>query len=169
MLLGRREFINRGLAAAAMLGAGGCDGGAKPPANGQPAPAFRLSLLGGGSAAFPDDYSGRVLALRFWADWCPFCKKEMAEVETVFRRRRDEGLAVLAINVSQSPAAVEKFVRPLGVSYDIGLDEASEVARLYAVTALPVTLFIDRSGLLRSKILGESDAATFAAKVEELL
>jgi cytochrome c biogenesis protein CcmG, thiol:disulfide interchange protein DsbE len=147
----------------------GCGPQATQPQAGTGAPAFPVERVDGTQARFPDDYRGRVVALRFWADWCPFCKDEMQAIETVYRRQRDAGLAVLALNVGQSREAAERFARGLGISYEVALDPDAEVSARYGVVGLPLTYFIDRQGTVRNKILGEASPDAFEGVATALL
>ena len=142
---------------------------AKTPANGEPAPAFQAVTLAGPSVRVPADYAGKVVALRFWADWCPYCRKEMAELGPVHARLGGEGLEILAVNVAQDRNTARRFVEPLGIAYPVLLDPEGAVARAYGVQALPVTWLLDRRGVVRGKIVGEATAAVFEARVRELL
>lgn len=135
----------------------------------QPAPAFTLERLDQGPLRFPADLAGKPVVVRFWADWCPYCRKEMKQIEAVYQRHKDSGLAVLAVNVSQDAETVRKFMASLGVSYPALLDEKSEVAHSYGVVALPTTVFVGRDGTVRQKILGEADEPAFEAAVRALL
>ncbi len=137
--------------------------------NGDPPPAFQSETLAGGRLAVPEGVAGRVLAIRFWADWCPYCKSEMRELEVVYRRLKAEGLEVLAVNVAQERDTVAAFVAPLGISYPVLLDPEGDTARRYGVRALPVTWFVDRRGRLAGKILGEVTPQVFEAQARALL
>jgi peroxiredoxin len=147
----------------------GCGPETSQPQAGEAAPSFQVVRLDGSRAMFPQDYRGRVVALRFWADTCPFCRKEMSAIESVYERDRADGLAILAMNVGQSAQVAERFTSSLGISYEVGLDEDAVVARRYGVTGLPMTYFIDRQGKVRSKILGESNTDTFEGVAGPLL
>jgi len=146
-----------------------CGDSTHQPKNGEPAPAFELSELDAAPLAFPENLKGQVVALRFWADWCPFCESEMRDIEPVYRAYRDRGLQVLAINVRQDPATAARFVEGLDISYRVLLDEDGAVARSYGVIGLPTTLFVDREGRLATRILGESTPALFERIVKDLL
>ena len=150
-----------------LVGCGGLD--TPTPANGQPAPAFRLAALAGGQIDLPQSLAGQVVALRFWADWCPYCRKEMTELQPVYARLQPQGLEILAVNVAQSPDSVRRFVEPLGIAYPILLDPEGATARAYGVKALPMTWLIDRHGMVRGKIVGEATPEIFEHKVRELL
>jgi peroxiredoxin len=147
----------------------GCEAAPPPPQSGSPAPPFAVEGLTGSLGRFPEDYRGRVVALRFWADWCPFCKTEMQDIEPVYRRLRDSGLSILAVNVGQSREVAERFVAPLGISYGVALDREAQVARGYGVTGLPLTWLVDRQGRVRNKILGEATPEAFESLVLPLL
>jgi peroxiredoxin len=137
--------------------------------NGQTVPAFELPRLDGPPLVFPSDLQGKVSAIRFWADWCPFCESEMKDIEPVYRAYRDRGLAVLAVNVRQDAETAARFMERLGVSYEVVLDKDGSVARSFGVIGLPTTFFVDREGRLASRILGESTPEVFARAVEGLL
>ncbi len=147
----------------------GCSDEEKQLLNGQPVPEFTLERLEGGTLRFPADLDGRVVAIRFWADWCPFCEGEMKLLEPLYRKYRERGLTILAVNVRQDRDTAAKFVGKLDISYDTLLDEAGEVARTYAVIGLPTTFFVDGNGLLQTRILGESTPETFEGIVREML
>jgi len=143
-------------ALALTLALGGCGGEAPQLVNGTQAPAFTLQRLGDGTASFPADYQGRLVAIRFWADWCPFCKDEMSALEPIYRRLQTQGFHILAVNVRQDAETAGAFVRKLGITYETLLDASGEVARAYGVQGLPTTFFVDGDGTLRGRILGES-------------
>lgn len=136
---------------------------------GEPSPAFTAQRLDGSTLSFPLDYRGRVVALRFWADWCPYCKDEMRAIEPVYIKRRGAGLAVLAVNVGQSREVAARFMRGLGLTYEGALDPEAAVAKRYGVVGLPLTYFIDRQGRVRNKILGEASPEVFAELADALL
>ena len=107
--------------------------------------------------------------IRFWADWCPFCKGEMTALEPVYQRLRDQGLQILAVNVRQDAQTAKALRRQLGISYDTLLDSSGEVARAYGVQGLPTTFFVGRDGTRHNRILGESTPELTERLVSDLL
>ncbi|MBI4742901.1 MAG: TlpA family protein disulfide reductase [Betaproteobacteria bacterium] len=120
-----------------------------------------LAALDGSRVAFPDDLRGKVVAIRFWADWCRYCENEMKSIEQVWQRHKGEGLEVLAVNAGQDKPAVQAFIAKIGVAYPALLDENAAISKQYGVVALPTTFFVGRDGKIRAKVLGEADEATF--------
>jgi peroxiredoxin len=136
---------------------------------GDPAPAFKTQRLDGGDVDFPAAAAGRPLVIRFWADWCKYCEPEMKAIDAVYRRHKEKGLEVFAINAGQDKPAVAAFIRKLGVTYPILLDEKSSIAKRYGVIGLPTTYFVDAKGVVRGKVIGEADEAVFERHALELL
>ncbi len=146
---------------------------AQPPSSGVSAPAFQAQTLTGGQVKVPDDFTGKVggkvVAIRFWAEWCHSCSKEMAELQTVYARLHGRGLEILAVNVAQDRDTVRRFAEPLGIQYPVLLDPDGAVAQAYGVKALPVTWLLDAQGRVRGKIVGEVAPEVFERRVVELL
>jgi len=146
--------------------------GGEPPAKlniGDAAPAFRAQRLDGGALDFPAAAAGRPVVIRFWADWCKYCEPEMKAIDAVYRRHKDKGLEVLAVNTGQDRKSVEAFIGKLGVGYPALLDEQSAIARRYGVVGLPTTYFVDGRGVVRGKVIGEADEAVFERHALALL
>lgn len=162
-------MIPRFLVAALLLLVAACDAPVPKLQNGEPLRPFALHRLDGSTVTLPEDLKGKVVVVRFWADWCAFCKQEMKDVEQVYQERKERGLVILAINVGQSRDTAAAFTSKLGISYDVLLDPDSAVAKQYGVVGLPTSFLIGRDGLVRGKILGESDKTVFTRMVEELL
>ncbi len=123
-----------------------------------PAPDFQLPLLDGVTLVSPDDYAGRPLFLNFWATWCVPCVRELPALEEFAAEHSadPDGPALLAINLGETAAQVEGFLREIGVSeLPVALDINQVVKRDYGVQNLPTTFVIDREGTVRYMKLGE--------------
>ena len=154
---------------AVLLVATGCGESTPQLQTGAPPPEFRLATVAGGEVAFPAQTTGQIVAIRFWADWCPFCESEMTQLEPVYRKYGQQGLRILAVNVRQDPDTARRFVAKLGISYETLLDSDGRVARTYGVLGLPTTFFVDRDGRLKGKVVGESTPDVFERIVREML
>jgi peroxiredoxin len=91
---------------------------------------------------------GKKVFLNFWATWCPPCKAEMPDIEKLYQETKDSGLVILAINVDTDKKAAQDFIDANNYNFTVLWDENGEVSRLYQVTAIPTSYFIDTEGFL---------------------
>ena len=110
------------------------------------------------AALFVDDEARVVNALRKVKD---LMAGEMKAIEPIYQRYHGQGVEVLAINAGQDAATVAAFAGKIGASYPLLVDESAGIAKQYGVMGLPTTYFVDGRGVVRAKIVGEADAATF--------
>jgi peroxiredoxin len=154
--------------AAALLSAG-CSGPEGPVTIGDRAPRVTLSDVKGGSISVPDDLKGRVAIIHFWTEGCSSCMREMPEMESLYGTHKDRGLTIIAINVGQEREAVEASIRNMKLTYTVALDGDGSVSRKYQVSALPRTLFLDRTGVVRYNLFGEANEELLRQLVHKLL
>jgi len=64
---------------------------------------------------------GKVVLVNFWATWCPPCRKEMPDLDALYRRFEKQGFVILAIS-DEETAKVTPFLAAHGVAYPILLD-----------------------------------------------
>jgi len=121
---------------------------------GKVAPDFALRSLDGDTVHL-SDFRGRPVWINFWAPWCPPCCNEMPRLEGVYLTHKADGLVVLGVAVRDSEAHVRAFVREIGVTYPIVLDEPGDVAGTYRAFALPVQYWVDPDGVVRGWEFGE--------------
>ncbi len=91
--------------------------------------------------------SGKVIVVNFWATWCPPCRKEMPDLETLYKRFKNQGLVILAIS-DEDPGKVKPFIEREKVSYPILLDPGRKVNELFEVEGIPKSFVYDRTGKL---------------------
>jgi len=95
------------------------------------------------------DYAGQVVLLNFWATWCPPCKEEIPAIERAYEAHRDDGFMVLGINDGEALEVVQTFASELGITYPVLIDRRGEVAAQYRRRGLPLTLIVDRDGVIQ--------------------
>lgn len=132
-------------------------------------PIFSLPDLNGNKVVIPDYFRGKVVVIRFWVDWCASCAREMPLIDDIYNKYKDRGLIILAVNVGQSREAAAAFISRLKISYPALLDAKSVISHRYYVTAVPTTYILDRKGVIRNKILGETGKEAFEQMILKLL
>ena len=109
-------------------------------------PEFTLKDLSGETWTFAE-LRGKVVLVNFWATWCPPCRKEMPELETLYGRFSSKGLVVLGIS-DEEAAKVEPFIRERKVSFPVLLDPGRKVNEMFVVEGIPKSFVYDREGKL---------------------
>jgi len=109
-------------------------------------PEFALKDLSGKSWTFAE-LRGKVVLVNFWATWCPPCRKEMPDLETLYGRFGSKGLVVLGIS-DEEAAKVEPFIRERKVSFPVLLDPGRKVNEMFVVDGIPKSFVYDREGKL---------------------
>lgn len=104
--------------------------------------------------------SGKIVLVNFWATWCPPCRKEMPDLETLYQRYEKNGLVVLAIS-DEDAATVKPFLADHKVSYPVLLDPGRKVNELFRVQGIPVSFVYDRKGNLAAQAIDMRTRAQF--------
>ncbi len=128
------------------------------PEEGHVAPDFSLKTLEGKTVRLSDLRGKKVVLLNFWATWCPPCRLEMPTMQKIYSDYKQKGLEILAINIEpDATEEISEFINELRLTFPILLDTDMKVTRKYRLIGLPVSMLIDRQGIIRSKSLGYHD------------
>ncbi len=109
-------------------------------------PEFTLKDLSSKTWTF-SELRGKVVLVNFWATWCPPCRKEMPDLETLYGRFGSKGLVVLGIS-DEEAAKVEPFIREHKLSFPVLLDPGRKVNEMFVVEGIPKSFVYDRDGKL---------------------
>jgi peroxiredoxin len=109
-------------------------------------PEFTLKDLSGKTWTF-SDLRGKVVLVNFWATWCPPCRKEMPDLETLYERFGSKGFVVLGISDEDS-VKVEPFIRERKVSFPVLLDPGRKTNDSFVVEGIPKSFVYNRDGKL---------------------
>jgi cytochrome c biogenesis protein CcmG/thiol:disulfide interchange protein DsbE len=159
------------LGLAVALTAGACTDSLDAPAGpgvGRQAPDFRLESLDGRQVSLAD-YAGQVVLLNFWATWCPPCKEEIPAIEKAYQAHRDDGFVVLGINDGEASEVIRAFADELGITYPVLIDKRGDVAAQYRRRGLPLTVIVDRDGVIQVRHEGYLTADQLDSYLSHLL
>jgi peroxiredoxin len=141
------------------------------PQQGFLAPEFELQSTSGETVKL-SDLRGQAVLINLWATWCPPCRAEMPAIEKVYNEYKDQGLVVLAVNMTyqDTPIDIAPFVAEYGLTFPILLDPAGSVGTAYQLRSLPSSFFINRNGVINEVVIGGPMAeALLRTRVEALL
>ncbi len=139
------------------------------PLIGKPAPPIELEYLESSGTWSLADMEGQIVVVNFWASWCVGCRLEHDDLLAASAAYRDRGVRFLGVNFQDERSDAIAFLDELGRGYDYVVDPGSRVAVDYGVFGIPETLFIDRQGIVRAKIAGESNFTILSATLDEIL
>lgn len=140
-----------------------------------PAPEFSITTSNG-STINAGELRGRVVVLDFWATWCPACRREMPEMDKLYRRYQgDSRVSIQAVDVLSNDETVEKareFITANRYALPIAfINEKS--SRELGIDGLPSLIILDKSGRIRLFHVGfdrsEPLQSALTTEVETLL
>jgi thiol-disulfide isomerase/thioredoxin len=104
------------------------------------------------------DLRGKVVFLNLWATWCPPCRLEMPSMERLHRRLENHAFVMLAVNEDgDGGESVAPFVRSLGITFPVLVDQQNRLPPRYGVTGYPETFIINQAGDVIKHIIGPVD------------
>ncbi len=100
------------------------------------------------------DYKGKTIFLNFWGTWCPPCRAEMPDIQSLYETQETEGengviiLGIAAPNYSneKDEQGIKDFLEENGYTYPVLIDTNAELFEAYGIYSFPTTYMIDRDG-----------------------
>ncbi len=129
------------------------------PLIGKPAPEVSQRLITGPSRNFRlSERRGEVVVLGFWTSWCGSCRSYLERLGKLDATYAAAGLVVVGVSLDDDPAKAADFTHAVGTRFRNGVDFRKVLGQRFAVGEVPLTLLIDRDGIVRYAH-GELDAA----------
>ncbi|RLK46531.1 peroxiredoxin [Alkalispirillum mobile] len=118
------------------------------------------------------EWDGKLIALNFWATWCPPCVEEMPLFQALQDEYGDQGLQFIGVAVDR-PDAVAEFIEEHDIRYPIlyGRQAAMSAGQDFGNQAgtLPWTVIIDQQGHIRHVFDREVKREQIEPVIRELL
>lgn len=93
-------------------------------------------------------------------------------MQQIYSEYKVKGFEILAVNIEpDAKQEIGDFVKELRLTFPILLDPDMKVTRKFRVIGLPVSVLIDRQGIIRAKMMGYHDWTNRASRtrIERLL
>jgi thiol-disulfide isomerase/thioredoxin len=120
-------------------------------------------------------FQGKVLIVDIWGTWCPPCRAEIPSFVKLQAEYGPQGLQIVGLNYenAENEAAakelVNKFIQENGMNYPCAMGTPAIQQQVPNFEGYPTTLFIDRTGKVRAKVVGSHEYAFLEAIVKILL
>lgn len=120
-----------------------------PSERGQLGPLSGPDLMTDGVTVDLADYTGQVVVLNLWGQWCAPCRSEADDLERAYEATRDLGVQFLGINVRDPQRnKAQDFVVDNQVSYpsiyDPPMRTLTALGGSFPTSVIPSTLVLDR-------------------------
>jgi cytochrome c biogenesis protein CcmG/thiol:disulfide interchange protein DsbE len=139
------------------------------PQPGQPVPALSLPSPDGKTISL-SALRGKPVYVNFFASWCGPCNEEAPSIGTLRRKYAKNGLQVVGIDELDAPGQAAKFQTKFADPYSlVGIDDSGVTGRAFGAVAMPVHVFIDRNGTVRTYRIGEMNPAQIEAAIKGVL
>jgi cytochrome c biogenesis protein CcmG, thiol:disulfide interchange protein DsbE len=138
------------------------------PLIGHPAPNFTLGTLSLHSTAPISlaDFKGKAIVLNVWNSTCVPCVNEAPLMQSQWQRVQSQGIVFIGIDFQDLKSDGMSFLKKYGITYPNVLDTSGSTAISYGVTATPETLFINRQGVVVSRVISELSEQTFQSNLQ---
>src|SRR5450631_318541 len=143
---------------------------AAPTLLGKDAPDFVLKARDGRNLRL-SEFRGQVVLVNFWARWAGDSRQEMSALDRINTTYNRAGLVVLGISVDEDLIRAEEFAAAMKVSYPLMFDTGARIGRDYLLEKMPMTILVDRGGVVRYSNVGfkRGDERAYLDHIRELL
>src|SRR6266852_4874219 len=138
---------------------------------GHPAPDFTLAALSSRPAPSVHlaSLKGKPVMLNFWASWCVPCQHEAPLLQATWRSVQNQGIIFLGIDFQDAQNDGLNFLRTYGITYLNVVDSTGATAINYGLSGVPETFFLNRQGMIVSKVIGELTQHTLQSNLQGIL
>src|SRR6202163_1459403 len=147
----RKTLVACGFARSALRAAASLS--AVPTLVGKPAPDFALRSMDGKNRRL-SEFRGQVVLVNFWARWAGDSRQEMPALDRINTTYQRAGLVVLGVSVDEDLVHAREFAGAMKGSYPIVFDTGSDIGRQYQLQKMPMTVLVDRAGVVRYTNVG---------------
>jgi cytochrome c biogenesis protein CcmG, thiol:disulfide interchange protein DsbE len=134
----------------------------------QSAPNFTLQTVDGKTVSLAD-LRGKPVIVNFWASWCVPCREEFPLLVSAYARYSGQGLQIVGVIHDDGPQTATDFAKTYGATWPLVLDPGDSVWRAYNGALVPISYFIDRSGVVRVVSYGPPAAGFMDQEIAKIL
>jgi peroxiredoxin len=137
---------------------------------GREAPDFTLKSTAGENLRL-SEFRGQVVMINFWARWAGDSRREIPALERIHGTYARAGLVVLGVSLEADARRAGEFAKSMHIPYPVLIDTDPAIGQKYAVDKMPMTVLIDRAGVIRYVHIGfeNADEGVYLDQIRALL
>ncbi len=96
----------------------------------------------------------RPVLVYFWASWCPTCVSEMPRLKGTYAKYKSKGFEILSLSFREDSAKSRAFFKSWGFNFPGGPIDSAYSENFPKLKGTPTWFLIDRTGVIRKKVVG---------------
>lgn len=127
------------------------------PLAGKKAPEIEYVMNDGTSSSINKE-KGTTILLNFWASWCQPCMDEMPSLIALENHYANRGLLLLALNIEDNEGQnIAGKIAGTRMPHHVIYNFNKEAMRPYDVSGVPLSILIDKHGIVQKVYQGPRD------------
>ena len=98
-------------------------------------------------------WKGKVVVVDFWGTWCPWCRRAIPHLESLYAKYHKRGFDLLSVSNDQSRATLRNYLKAHPQMVWPQIYDPAMPAK-YNIEGFPTQFVIDRGGVLRDIVVG---------------
>ena len=114
----------------------------------------------------------KVIMIDFWASWCGPCVESFPVMEGLQKKYGPQGLIIIAVNVDEKKADMERFLKEHRVTFSVVRDAGQKLVEKAGIATMPNSFLIDQQGKVafaHSGFRGSQTKKQYEREIESLL
>ena len=117
--------------------------------SGTTAPDFSLKTPEGKTVKL-SDFKGKYVVIDFWASWCPDCRKDIPEVQRMYRNFHGKGVEFVGVSFDTDKTKWTDAVKKNNIEYpqvsELVKFHDTKISKAFGVKWIPSMFLIDKEG-----------------------
>src|ERR1700693_2581886 len=99
-------------------------------------------------------FRGRPLIINVWASWCGPCREEMASLERLAWRDREQYFSIIGISTDDDADKARGLLKNANATISHFIDSGLQMENMLGASRLPLTVLVDADGRVLEKVYG---------------
>ncbi len=93
--------------------------------------------------------------IQVWATWCPFCKKQNAYLEKLYKELPPNSLNVITISIDKNPLLAKQYMENNKYTFPVAMMTPELQKSMGKVKGIPILIILDKNNKVIYREVGE--------------